>query len=389
MKVRSYKSIPTPADGHVLYGLVLVSALYAIVLWRTVQNLPALSSDRIGSWRVLHSVINPFVSDQNKQLDIRALAHSTPFPQSIRSEAFETIGHPAARLVEHAEHKPPDLQVPAFWNPNEFLIYGGGGGVRSYLGNYGSRLMTLEEAKTIGSFASSSSSLPTIFIAVASYRDYQCPQTVTSIFARAKHPERIRVGVVDQLDFQQQDVSCWTSLSSLSIPCTTDPSQIWCRYANQMDFYEMDATFAVGPVFARHLGHRLYRGEYFAAQIDAHVDFVQDWDEDIVQQWASAKNEMAVLTTYLSDIEGSIDPNTFKSIRKTRPIMCDSDYEGHGMEKHLRHGQQPEGIAGIQGEPTLEPFWAAGFSFARGHFVVNVPYDQYLPMSKSSRWILS
>ena len=29
--------------------------------------------------------------------------------------------------------------------------------------------------------------------------------------------------------------------------------------------------------------------------------------------------------------------------------------------------------------PTIEPFWAAGFSFGRGHFVVNVPYDQHLP----------
>ena len=90
----------------------------------------------------------------------------------------------------------------------------------------------------------------------------------------------------------------------------------------------MDATLAVGPVFARHLGYRLYRGEYFSAQIDAHVDFVQDWDEDIIHQWTSANNEMAVLTTYLSDIEGSIDPVTFRSTRKTRPIMCDSDYEG-------------------------------------------------------------
>ena len=34
----------------------------------------------------------------------------------------------------------------------------------------------------------------------------------------------------------------------------------------------------------------------------------------------------------------------------------------------------------IKGQPTLHPFWAAGFSFARGHFVVQVPYDQYLPM---------
>jgi [Skp1-protein]-hydroxyproline N-acetylglucosaminyltransferase len=28
----------------------------------------------------------------------------------------------------------------------------------------------------------------------------------------------------------------------------------------------------------------------------------------------------------------------------------------------------------------LHPFWAAGFSFARGHFVIQVPYDQYQPM---------
>lgn len=34
----------------------------------------------------------------------------------------------------------------------------------------------------------------------------------------------------------------------------------------------------------------------------------------------------------------------------------------------------------ITGQPTLEPFWAAGFSFARGHFVIQIPYDQYLPM---------
>jgi len=27
----------------------------------------------------------------------------------------------------------------------------------------------------------------------------------------------------------------------------------------------------------------------------------------------------------------------------------------------------------------LHPFWAAGFSFSRGHFLVNVPYDPYLP----------
>jgi hypothetical protein len=81
-----------------------------------------------------------------------------------------------------------------------------------------------------------------------------------------------------------------------------------------------------------------------------------------------------------SDLIGSIDPKTHENIHPDRPIMCNTDYEGSGQLKHLRHGQQPEGPPGIHGQPTLHPFWAAGFSFARGHFVVQVPYDQYLPM---------
>ena len=28
----------------------------------------------------------------------------------------------------------------------------------------------------------------------------------------------------------------------------------------------------------------------------------------------------------------------------------------------------------------MQPYWAAGWSFSRGHFVVNVPYDLYQPM---------
>jgi [Skp1-protein]-hydroxyproline N-acetylglucosaminyltransferase len=133
-----------------------------------------------------------------------------------------------------------------------------------------------------------------------------------------------------------------------------------------------------GPVFARHLGNRMYRGEYFAIQSDAHVDYVLDWDTSIIQQWTNANNEMAVMTAYLSDVHDSMDSEGHL-IRTTRPIMCKSDFEDSGATRHLRHGQQPEGPAKIHNEPTLEPFWAAGFSFARGHFIVNVPYDQHLP----------
>ena len=58
--------------------------------------------------------------------------------------------------------------------------------------------------------------------------------------------------------------------------------------------------------------------------------------------------------------------------------MCiyTSDFEGI----YLRHGSQPELKASVREMPMLEPFWAAGFSFSRGHFKIRVPYDAYQPM---------
>lgn len=281
------------------------------------------------------------------------------------------------------------MRVPKIWDPEPFGVIAdlreqvdpsiktnNGEGVRRYLGNYGERLMTPQEAKSIGSHVTTQGGeeLETIFITVASYRDWQCSSTVESAFSRATHPERVRVGVVDQIN--ENDKPC-------SIPpggsCDENPDQATCRFRDQIDYFIVDSGLSVGPVFARHLGHRLYRGEYFAMQSDAHIIFTKGWDNEIIEQWQSAKNEMAVLSTYLSGVEGHINEETGERLSKSRPIMCDSDFEGAGEYKHLRHGQQPEGVPYIHDTPMLNPYWAAGFSFGRGHFVVNVPYDQHLP----------
>jgi hypothetical protein len=147
-----------------------------------------------------------------------------------------------------------------------------------------------------------------------------------------------------------------------------------CKYKDQIDVYTMDAPLSVGPVFARHLGYRLYRGEYYATQSDAHVSFTTNWDTDIIHQLEATHNEMAVLSTYLTDVQGSIDEHG-NSLRHTRPIMCNTYYEGGAQGMHLRHGSQPERQPSIHGTPQLQPWWAAGYSFSRGHFIVNVPYD--------------
>ena len=353
----THVGVATGVDKLLVYLIATVFFFYLLVTFQTIQYLPSVPT--LGD-------ISPYEVEFAPQK-----SYETPFPQSISVEHYESIQHPA--VTQNPTLKIENLSVPPFWDPPAFASFGG---VRSYLGNYGSEPMTLEQARNIGSFYNHETQGPleTIFVAIASYRDFQCPQTVESILTRATYPERVRIAVVDQID-AEVDTPC----STPALPCEQDPNQALCKFSKQIDFYQMEAKDAVGPVFARHLGHRMYRGEYFAMQSDAHVDYVNDWDTEIIKEYKASKNEMAVLTTYLSDVTGSVDEEGNR-LRQTRPIMCKSDYEGHGKLQHLRHGQQPEGESGIHGEPTFEPFWAAGFSFSRGHFVVNVPYDQYLPM---------
>lgn len=348
-----------------------------------------LTTSRIGP------TVNVNDTNNNDNIDPAIIQLQHTFPIHVGSDTT-VIEHPGLAIVEKqtklGREIPKDLArnitVPQFFDESHGYIYnqqqrGKQYTIRHYLGD-GNTLLTPEIASTIGSWYeypnTASSKIPpleTIYCSIASYRDPECTGSVIDLFDRADYPDRVRVAIIDQRVPNSDDPICAKPNMGT---CQENSTQTLCRYGHLIDYYELDARLAVGPVFARHLAHRHYRGEYFAMQIDSHVRFVAHWDTDIIEQWYQAKNEMGVLTTYLSDIQGSIEEGTYKNIHRGRPIMCASDYEGIGQYKHLRHGQQPEGPPGVIGQPTLHPFWAAGFSFARGHFVIQIPYDQYLPM---------
>uniref|UniRef100_A0A7S1U7Y9 PPIase cyclophilin-type domain-containing protein n=1 Tax=Phaeomonas parva TaxID=124430 RepID=A0A7S1U7Y9_9STRA len=215
---------------------------------------------------------------------------------------------------------------------------------------------------------------PTIFLKLASYRDYQCPTTLDDAIRKAKYPFRLSFGVVEQN--APGDPPCGRPERS----CAEDPTQPLCddKYRARVRVYRMNAQDATGPVTARHLGDRLYRGEHFVLQVDAHSTFAADWDEDIINQWKATNNEMAIMSTYPTDIKGFggvpvLDENNHSTVKST-PVMCNSQFEPSGIIRHLG---QPETMPPefLNGSPLLQPFWAAGISFSRGHFVVNVPYD--------------
>jgi len=385
---RRLEAMVTTIDHKLLGAFIIITILYAVITIRTYMSLEAQSSAEYPK-KVIETNFEKVIEKQkinelsSRAGDIAALQHTFPVHASGDTEIIDHPGIFLANpegikvvLKEHVGVLPADgkMKVPKFWRPSVY----GPGGVREFLGNYGETLITPEQAAQIGSFHPETG-MKTVYISVASYRDPECQPTVEDIFLRAEYPERLRVAIVEQRVEGEDDQLIPLCGKPLK-PCSEDPEQAMCKYAHLIDVFVVPGILSVGPVFARHLANRMYRGEYFAMQVDSHVRFIHHWDSDLIAQWDSAKNEMAIATTYLSDITNSIDPVTFENRHPNRPIMCKTDFEGSGKLKHLRHGQQPEGQPGIHGEPTLHPFWAAGFSFARGHFVVQVPYDQYEPM---------
>ena len=143
-----------------------------------------------------------------------------------------------------------------------------------------------EDINTIGTRVNGKE---TIFLMIASYRDFQCRETLESAFRNADSPERIFVGAVDQV--VEGDTGCL----DLEVSCGADPSQFACQYKSQIAVFNMDAREATGPVTARHIGDRMYRGQYFIMQMDAHCKFVRHWDSQIISQFRETGNEMAVL----------------------------------------------------------------------------------------------
>ena len=279
---------------------------------------------------------------------------------------YEYIIHPGD--YDGGDDEEPRMKVPRFWS-------------RPLHNN---TLMSHDLASSIGTCTTPDavrhahargSACPleerTIFVALASYRDYQCRDTLESMFVRARHPKRLRVAVVDQRDLET-DPSCVFP----RVPCVRDPDQPLCKYSDQIELYDMDRHLAIGPVFARHIAYRYYRGEYYALQMDAQTTFVQDWDTDIINQHESTGNEMAVLSHAPQDVIGSIDPQTGKALETKRTIMCETHYLPENYLENDLWNLKDHVLS--ESGPILQPFWSAAFSFARGHFVVNVPYDQFM-----------
>jgi hypothetical protein len=185
-----------------------------------------------------------------------------------------------------------------------------------------------------------------IFVQIASYRDPQLIPTVEDCIAKAKHPENLSFGIAWQ----------------------HGPHELLGPILNhkRVQVIDIPHTGSKGACWARSLINSiLYSGEDYTLMIDSHHRFAQDWDQTLIDMLESLPGK-PVLTTYAP----SFDPETDDKVDNPWIMKFDP---GHSLDFPLFRPAYSDHEA-----PMLTYCFSAHFAFARGQFILDVPYDPNL-----------
>ena len=190
-----------------------------------------------------------------------------------------------------------------------------------------------------------------IYVSIASYRDAQLVPTIADCLAKASQPNRLRFGI------------CWQhGPEEPPLPFQPDP---------RFQILDVDWRNSKGACWARSEIMQLWHGEAWFLQVDSHCRFAPGWDETLINTALGTGSAKPILSTY-------------------PPPFTPDSLEGLGGDalQMAFQGFTPEGIPfmkplGIpdwmhRTSPMRARFLAAGFLFAPGSLVEEVPYDPEL-----------
>ena len=194
-----------------------------------------------------------------------------------------------------------------------------------------------------------------IFVQIAAYRDPQLIPTIENMLENAKKPKNIIIGVARQ--FHPKD-----GFDDLS------------KYKKDKRFRILDIPYteSKGVCWARHQVQQLYSGETYTLQIDSHMRFEKNWDEEMIKmikQLQKKGHKKPLLTGYVS----SFDPDNDPAGRVTEPWRMVFDrFTPEGVVFFL-----PETIPGWREmkEPIPARFYSAHYCFTLGEFSTEVQHD--------------
>lgn len=111
----------------------------------------------------------------------------------------------------------------------------------------------------------------------------------------------------------------------------------------------------------------------FCLQLDSHSLFADAWDVALIADWLSTRNEFAVLSSYIANIDQIDKQGDDVNVGQVVPHICKTQRGGHGMVRN-----QQATAARALARPKLNTLWGAGLSFSKCHAEVVVPYDPHL-----------
>jgi hypothetical protein len=195
-----------------------------------------------------------------------------------------------------------------------------------------------------------------VFCSVASYRDKQCPLTVSDMINKAKNPQNLVICICQQND--PVDISCFGSYDLKG-------AKIKSIILSDKD--------ARGPCWARYLTQQEWRGEQYFLMIDSHMRFAQDWDQKCIDD-LNVLPPKSCLTNYVSNfnLETGL-PDETNQLRGPLKIQNKetSEYDGFFRVN--------SDFIDESDKPMLAYGWGACFSFSEGNLLHDAPYDPYTP----------
>ena len=186
-----------------------------------------------------------------------------------------------------------------------------------------------------------------IFISIASYRDPLCIKTIKSIFKQSKEPDKIRIGLCIQNDINDYI------------------GNINKKYFSYIKIIKIPHYLAKGPTWARFLCNTLWKGEEYFLQIDSHTVFDKHWDVNIKDMYNSLPPK-SIITYYPPKMD----------TKNTNSITV------HSHDCYVNEKQQIIAISKIvpkTEKPVISRFASCNFFFVHSQFIIDVPWDPYLP----------
>lgn len=224
-----------------------------------------------------------------------------------------------------------------------------------------------------------------VYLSVVSFRDEFCPGTLKEAFAKAKNPQQLFVGLVQQnceeekcssgvleggkMEDVKADPDCYMLF------CSSEVGKKYCNAGN-IRLLRMKETESLGPYMARYFASKLWGGEEWYMQIDSHMTFLQDWDALSIGMLKNAPSKKPVISHYPP-------PHTADLVEKAQvaaPRLCGPIFATSDLESQIIRLEGSYNYDKLKLKtPRFAPFVAAGYLVAHSDVLRDVPFDPFLP----------